>query len=118
MLLIPWPSSGRIVARKVAERLAAVVADLSELQPPVEDESEIRRRYLTPLKTASEAAADFARRTPRGSRFASTIALMGQHVVVWPDDSDHNFVVRYDLPQWWLPRTASWDPRPPSGSAS
>jgi hypothetical protein len=91
-----------------ASKLSAAVAGLRVLSLPLEEGELIERHYLTPIERMAVAAEALAPTAPR--RFSDAIAAMEGALPKF-SDADHRFIVERDLPQWWQPRTAAWEPR-------
>lgn len=110
LVLLPWPWSGRAPSRSVASKLTLVVQQLSELERPRGDAEEIELNYLEPLRRAERRATACARSLPLGTAQSDAMIAMDEALSLYTDEQ-HEFVVRYGLPQWWLPRTEAWEPR-------
>jgi hypothetical protein len=100
-----------MTARHVASHLAAVTEGVSRLEPPAEDAAAVQRHYVEPLMRASRVLTEAAARTPLRARFAEVVVSLDEQMALFTDDDDHDFVVTYGLPQWWEPRTETWEPR-------
>lgn len=110
--LVPWPWSGRTWARAVASRLQAVVDDIAALEPPHQERLNVERHYLEPLRRAAKSAADTAEDIGLRTSMVEAVLKQSESIAPLYSDADHGFVVEHGLPQWWLPKSDAWGPRP------